>query len=371
MKTLRTILLRVLTTRAAWPILICVGLLCAFSIDALELASPERADKQWMWLAVGVGVMVMVLLPHYQLLGRLAYGLYGMAVVLLVAVFFGREVVGTHRWFVLPGGTQLQPSELAKIAFVLALAWHLRHRKNIRTLEGLIIPFALTIVPFTLILLEPDLGTALLFPAVLYAVLLAAGARMRHLVIIAVVALLSMPGAYPFLRTYQKERVDTIVLTWMGRPHEQLRNDQQRNSKVAIASGGATGQGSEGTVPLGRGFLPAAYTDFIFAVIGTEWGFLGCSLILVFYLGFLAASVEIAGSAHDLFGRLVVVGTACMILFQAVMNLNMTVGLMPVVGVALPFVSYGGSSLLASMAGAGLLLNVSVRRSKAAVMQAR
>jgi rod shape determining protein RodA len=365
-KTLRTILLRVLTTRAAWPILACVGLLCAFSIDALELASPERADKQWMWLSIGVGVIVMTLVPHYHWLGRISYGLYALTMVLLVAVFFAPPVAGTHRWYVLPGDVNLQPSELAKIAFVLTLAWHLRHRKNIRTLEGLIVPFGLAIVPFALILMEPDLGTAMLFPLVLYAMLLAAGARMRHLVIIAVVALFAMPGAYPFLRPYQQDRVKTLIITALGREDEYLRyskNLQAHNSQLAISSGGTSGQGSEGTLPLHQpAFLPAAYTDFIFAVIGAEWGYVGCMLVILFYLGFFAASVEIASSTRDDYGRLLVVGTACMILFQATMNLSMTVGLVPVVGVALPFVSYGGSSLLASMLGAGLLLNVSVRR---------
>jgi cell division protein FtsW (lipid II flippase) len=361
MRDFRKILLRVLTTRAAWPILICVGLLCTFSLYALELASPERADMQKIWLLIGAGVFLITLLPHYNLLGRLAYALYGLSIFLLVAVFFAPEVAYTHRWFVLPGGTQLQPSELAKIAFVLALAWYLRHAKNIRTLEGLIIPFALAIVPFTLILIEPDLGTAMLFPLVLYALLLAAGARMRHLVVIALVAILAMPGAFPLLLPYQQARIKTLLTAVMHK-NDDLPPTQQNLSQIVISSGGATGQGADGALPIKRGLVWAAYTDFIFAVIGAEWGFLGCILVVIFYIGFFATSVEIAGSTRDRYGSLLVIGLACMILFQATMNLNMTVGIIPVVGVALPFVSYGGSSLLASLLAAGLLLNVSVRR---------
>jgi len=366
LKLLRQILLRVLTTHVAWPILISIGLLCTVSILALELVSPERASRQQVWLAVGGGVLLISLLPHYQVIGRIAWALYGFTLLLLVAVFLAPEVAYTHRWFTFPGGTLFQPSELAKISFVLVLAWYLRHRKDLHTLGGLVVPFLLALIPAALILQEPDLGTALLFPLVLFAMLVAARARMKHLVTIAVVALLALPGAYPFLRPYQQTRVLSQIKVVTG----QAENDaayimgpghQPYLSKIAIGSGGLTGHGAEGGRAITRS-LPEAYTDFIYAVVGAEWGFVGCTLVLLFYLGFFAASVEIAGSTRDMFGRLLVVGLACMILAQATINLSMTVGLAPVVGVALPFVSYGGSSLLASLLAAELLLNVSVRR---------
>ena len=360
MNSLRDILLRVVTTRAAWPILISVALLCAMSLAALEVVSPERFKKQEVWLMIGAGVILVALLPHYNVLGAVAYALYGVTIVLLVAVMLAPKVANTHRWFVFPGGTQFQPSEVAKIAFVLALAWYLRYRQDLRTVNGLMVPFAMAFVPFVLILIEPDLGTALLFPLVLYAMLLAAGASLRHLVIIAVLALVAMPGAYPFLKPYQQERLKSQLLFLMDKGETPY---QQMQSMVAIGSGGTSGQGKEAAGPIRQGLLPAAYTDFIFAVVGTLWGFAGCTLVLLFYLGFFAASVEVASTARDMFGRLLVIGLACMILFQAVINLNMTIGPpMPVVGVSLPFMSYGGSSLLASMLAVGLLLNVSVRR---------
>jgi rod shape determining protein RodA len=364
LKTLRQILLRVLTTHVAWPILISISLLCTVSLFALDLASPERAGKQQIWLIIGVGVILIALLPHYQMLGRIAWAFYGFTLFLLVAVFFAPEWAFTHRWFTLPGGVLFQPSELAKISFVLVLAWYLRHRKDIRTLGGLVVPFILALIPALLILEEPDLGTALLFPTVLYAMLVAARARMKHLVLIALVALLALPGAFPFLRPYQQSRVMSQMMVFMGRDDEAHRNGpgyQAYISTIAIASGGMTGHGGEGGRAIAK-ILPEAYTDFIYAVVGAEWGFLGCTLVLLFYLGFFAASVEIAGSTRDMFGRILVVGLACMILSQATINLYMTIRLVPVVGVALPFVSYGGSSLLASLLAAGLLLNVSVRR---------
>jgi rod shape determining protein RodA len=351
----------------AWPILISVGLLCATSLFALHLADPVRADKQKVWLLVGAIVVCVALIPHYNLIGRMAYGFYALTTFLLMAVLFAPQVASTHRWFMLPGGTQLQPSELAKISLVLVLAWHLRSARNLRTLEGLVWPFLLAFIPFVLVLVEPDLGTAVLFPLVLYAMLLAAGARMRHLLIIAAVAILSMPGAYPFLRPYQQQRVLSIAKEVWGRADEAHRTGpgyQAYQSQTLIAAGGRHGQPEETAKALRLNIMPIipAGTDFIFAVIGAGWGFMGTSLVVLFYFAFFGASVEIASAIHDLHGRLLVVGLASIILFQAIINLLMTVGLMPVVGIALPFISYGGSSLLTCLLAVGLLLNVSVRR---------
>lgn len=358
---------RVVTTHAAWPILITIALLCTASAMALSLdfANPDRAQRQEIFIAIGAGLMTLIMLPHFGVIGRLAYAAFGASVVLLVAVMFAPTVQYTHRWFVLPGGFQLQPSEFAKIAFVLAVAWYLRHRKNVREMTGLFVPFLMMLVPFGLILIEPDLGTALLFPLVLYAMLIGAGARFRHLVAIGLVVLFALPGAYPFLRSYQKDRVINLVRHVLGRspPGATLNEDfQPHQSVVAVGSGGVSGQGAEGAQHLQQGVLPEAFTDFVFAVIALRWGFVGCLCLLLFYLAFFGASVEIAASSKDGFGRLVVLGLASMILFQAFINAAMAVRLAPVVGIALPFVSYGGSSLLTSFIAAGLILNVSLRR---------
>jgi rod shape determining protein RodA len=368
-KKLRAILLQLLTTRVAWPIVITIALLSAASLRALALSSPERADRQQIHILVGTLTLLLALLPNFQTIGRVAYGAFGIVLLLLMAVLFAPAVAYTHRWFVLPGGVQLQPSEFAKLAFILATAWLLRHRKNVREIEGLVAPFLLALIPFGLILVEPDLGTALLFPLILYAMLIAAGARFRHLLIIALILPLAGWGAFPFLRDYQKDRLYSMgrrifhVDAHRAGDADQRDSDRQPDlSVMTIGSGALTGEGSKGADYIRQGVLPEAYTDFIFAIIGIQWGFLGCVLILVLYLAFFAAAVEIAGSTRDNFGRLLVVGLASMILFQALINIAMTIELGPVVGIELPFLSYGGSSLLTNFLAAGLILNVSVRR---------
>ncbi len=363
---LNTIVARVLTTRAAWPILLTIAALCTASILSLRLSSQPRADRQEIHILVGLVALLLCLLPHFQNIGRAAFGLYAVALLLLLAVLFAPAIQYTHRWFAIPGTQiQLQPSELAKIAFVIATASYLRNRKNVRTLEGLLIPFALALIPFTLILVEPDLGTASLFLFVLYAMLIAAGARFRHLIAIAIILPLMGWGAFPFLKDYQKERVYSIVRVAMGYDdpaHHTGSSYQQLHSMMAIGAGGSTGQGENGAKLVTPETLPEAYTDFIFALIGIQWGFAGCVLILILYLAYFAASVEIAASTRDNFGRLLVVGLTSIILFQALINIAMTIALAPVVGIELPFLSYGGSSLISSFIAAGLLLNVSIRR---------
>jgi cell division protein FtsW (lipid II flippase) len=373
MKKFREILLRLVTTRVAWPILITIGLLCTASILALELSSPERADRQKIHIVIGLGVLLLAILPHFQSIGRISYGLFGAAVVLLVLVFWTEPINSATRWFQPMSAVQVQPSELAKIAFVLSMAWYLRYRKDLRFLSGLLVPFLLMLVPFVLILREPDLGTALLFPLVLYAMLIAAGARLRHLLAIALIVLFAAPGAFPLLKGYQQERIRTVVRHWIspdsadqtGASAAALRRSmgtdfQQLRSVAAIGSGGGWGLGAQGASYVRQ--VPEAYTDFIFAIIGAQWGFAGCLAILAMYLAFFVAAIEIAGSTKDQFGRLLVVGLASMILFEACINISMTIALSPVVGIALPFVSYGGSSLITNMLAAGLLLNVSIRR---------
>jgi rod shape determining protein RodA len=356
-KRFREILLKLMTTRVAWPIVATIGLLCTASILALELSSMERADRQQIHIAVGAAVVLLVLMPHFQNFGRIAYALFGIVVVLLVAVFATTPINGARRWFQVTSSISVQPSEIAKIAFVLMMAWYLRYRRNLERMSSLVVPFVLMLIPFVLILKEPDLGTALLFPLTLYAMLIAAGARLRHLVAIALVVILAAPGAYPFLEDYQQKRIMDVARPMLGL---SVPSGQQAQSRAVIGAGGLTGLGAQGKNCIRS--LPYNYTDFIFAVVGVRWGFVGCALVLLFYLAFFAAAVEIAASTKDHFGRLMVVGIASMILFQAMINIGMTIGLLPVVGIALPFVSYGGSSLLMSMLAAGLLLNVSVRR---------
>ncbi len=362
----RGILKQLITTHVAWPVLLTVAALCTIGIFAIDVAEPGRADMQEKFLALGVGVALITLIPHYQLIGRASFAFMIGAILLLILVMFTAPINGSHRWFRLPGGIQYQPSEIAKIVYILSLGWYLRYRRSIREMRGLIGPFLFTLIPVGLILIEPDLGTALLFLIVLYGMLLAAGARARHLVIIAVVTLISLPGFYPFLQDYQQNRIKSLILSTPlfsdhAREQHLTRGGYQQNiSKIAIATGGPLG--NEDAEIIRKGLLPEAHTDFIFAVVGNRWGFVGCAVVIALYIALFAASMEIASSSRDPYARLVVVGLACLMLSQAFINISMTTGLSPVVGIALPFVSYGGSSLLTNMVSVGLLLNISIRR---------
>jgi len=381
LKRVRLIIGKLLTTQVAWPVLLAIALLCLVSVLALNtLPSPPGAAKpgalQERHILLGSLVLMLVVIPHYAWFGRFSYPAAAIIGALLAAVLLTPAIKGSHRWFVLPGDLQLQPSELAKIAFVLSLAWYLRHSRNYRILSGLIGPFLLMLIPMGLILVEPDLGTALLFPLVLYAMLIAAGARLRHLFAIAFIVLVCLPGLYPMLQPYQRDRIkNLIVRVTTHDPQDpairsQLRGDsyQPHLSQIAIGAGGLFGARPEDQATV---LPPEAHTDFIFAVIGNRWGFVGCGLVALLYLAFFGAALEIAGSTKDEFGRLVAVGVASMILFQAFINIAMTTGLGPVVGIGLPFVSYGGSSLVTNMLAAGLLLNVSVRRDVKVTIAAR
>lgn len=384
LKRLQEILCRLLTTHVAWPVLLAVSLLCTVSILALHLASVsggggavnaagnvggvDYAALQLRHIALGILAIMLILLIHYEWFGRLAYIFMGIVIALLALVLYTPASHGSSRWFTI-GSLQLQPSEMAKIAFVLTVAWFLRYRRNIRQTSGLICPFFIMVVPCALVLKEPDLGTALLFPLVLYAMLIAAGARIRHLLLVGLLALVMLPGAYFLLHDYQKTRIRSLYVQVFQhddpvamKRHRQSFGYQAYASMTAIASGGTTGHGAQGADLIRRGLLPEAHTDCVYAVVGSQWGFIGSVGVLLLYLAFLGAGMEIASSTKDPFGRLTAVGIVTLVTFQGMINIAMTIGMGPVVGIALPFISYGGSSMVTNMVAAGILLNISLRR---------
>ncbi len=356
------VLPELVATRVAWLMLFTVALLCAASLMAVRICGRGLMLRQEIHILIGAVVLLLLLTVHYRKLGYFAYPFFIFTTLLLMAVRFAHPIKGSHRWFILPGGIDLQPSELAKISFVVSVAWCLRMHKDMRQLNKLIMPFIFALIPMGLILIEPDLGTALLFPVVLYAMLIAAGAKFRHLLAIALIVLAVAPGCYPLLRPYQKQRI--VALFVHGKPtHRQLSGElyQKRQSEIAEGSGGLTGQGLQGTVEIRHGLLPEASNDFIFAVVGSQWGFIGVVVILVLYLIFFAAAMETAGESTDSFGRLLVVGLSSILMLQAAINIAMTTGIIPVVGITLPFMSYGGSAMLADMMAMSLILNVAMR----------
>ena len=320
----------------------------------------SMAAQQLRWMGLSVLVLLVVAAVDYTKLAPLAYVGYALALLSLVLVMLiGVERNYARRWIQLPG-FMVQPSEPAKIAVILALAYYLRYRRNCRTLSGLIVPLLIVLVPMALILRQPDLGTALVLLPALFAMLYAAGASVRHLGVVVAAGIAAAPMMW-FTVMGQAQKGRILGFLW---PHSDPYGTgwHVRQSLAAVVSGGLFGKGfsSGSPVLLNRGF--ASHTDFIFAVIAHEWGFVGSMLVVLLLFMFFSRGLEIAGATREPFGRLVVVGLLATLAFQAVVNVAMTIRLCPITGVTLPFVSYGGSSLLVSYVMAGLILNVGMRR---------
>jgi rod shape determining protein RodA len=315
--------------------------------------------RQFIWVALGLFVMTVAAVVDYRFPATYAYYLYGATIFFLaVVLFFGREVHGAQRWFRF-FGVGLQPSELVKIATLFALARYFdKVREHIREIRYFIGAVVIAAVPAALIILQPDLGTALVIVALLGGMLLAANARRRHLLLMAAVGLGMSPIMWSVLKDYQKARLMAFIdpnLDPLGASYQVIQ------SKIAIGAGGLTGTGwLEGTQSQ-LNFLPEQHTDFIFSVFSEQWGFLGSIVLIALYLGLLLQSLKIAESARDFIGSMLAVGVVTIIAFQVLVNLLMTVGLMPVTGIPLPFMSYGGSNLLTMMACIGLLLSIKMR----------
>jgi rod shape determining protein RodA len=341
-------------------------------VTAYDALGPLTA-RQVIYFLTGIALMLAALWPSYHRIGRYAYLAYGVTLTLLLLLMLDRYVDlplipvinNTRRWINL-GPLTLQPAEFMKPILGLTLAWYLRFRNSYRAWHGLILPFLLTLVPMVLILRQPDLGMTLMLLPVLFLMLFVAGARLRHLAIIVVLGCATLPVFYFYgMKDYQRERVQIMFRQnvqderWHMGPGYQLRQ-----SKIALGSGGLWGEGwgqgvfLESAVPL----LPEEQNDFIFAIIGHQWGLVGCTLVILAYGLIVFLGIEVATVTNDPFGRLIAIGVVVMIVVQALLNIGMTIGLAPITGMTLPFVSAGGSSLWANFLGLGLLVNVAQRR---------
>lgn len=313
--------------------------------------------------AIGLGLIAMLvcLSVDYRSLGDKSHLIYLAMVLTLVGVLFLGEVRGGSRRWIDLGPFNLQPSEFAKATVALVLAKMLGDsRRRGLTNNDLLFAGVLTAVPLLLIARQPDLGTAVTLLPVLLAVTFLAGLPMRYLGILAVVALLAAPVAYQFgLQDYQRERIATFL-----DPEQDPRGAgyQQIQARITVGSGGVWGKGfMEGTQGQLR-FLPVAHNDFIFSVLAEEQGFAGVVVALGLYLFVILRSIEAARMAKDRLGAYLVLGVLASFTFQVVYNITMSMGLVPVKGLTLPLMSYGGSSMIATLAGFGLILNVRMRR---------
>ncbi|HTI51667.1 MAG TPA: FtsW/RodA/SpoVE family cell cycle protein, partial [Planctomycetaceae bacterium] len=298
----------------------------------------------------------------YSGLRRQGYFWFGVSVGLLVVVYLFPARWGSRRWIPL-GIMYFQPSELAKLAYVVALSRYLMYRENFRSLSGLIAPFALTLVPLGLILKEPDLGTSLLFLPVLFAMLFAAGARLRHLSLIVGLGIVVLPLFWLAMSAEQQSRVTALFLQRDGGPTPTGDGYHLHQSKQVLALGGISGSQWNGTTvddPLAY-HLPACRTDFILCMIGERWGLIGCLAVLALYALLFGRGLLIAAETREPFGRLLAVGIVTLLAAQTTINTAMTAGLVPITGITLPLLSYGGSSLLFTSLALGLLTNIALR----------
>ena len=356
-----------------WVVLLSALALSLFGVLAIETTQPALAERQFVHLLVGVVLALGIALPDYRRLRRFTWPLAILSVALLVFVLIPavpEEIVrprnGARRWISLIV-TDVQPSELAKIAWIALMAEWLVRRRNYRRFTGFLFTFLVTLVPFGLILVEPDLGTALLFIPTLIVMLVVAGARIKHILLVLLIGLSLAPLAYwtpGILKPHQRARVDAIVAQIRG--DDSLDSDegfQAARARLVAGAGGVTGVGRDHTEALVRyNRLPEEHNDMIFAVVVCRWGLLGGLAFIGGFIAFSLAGIGVSGRSRDGFGRLLVVGIISMIFFQMLVNTGMTIGLLPITGMTLPFVSYGGSSLVATWIMVGLVLNVALRR---------
>ncbi len=340
-----------------------VGLVTLYSAVTAEASGPQKAlfFKQIVWFAAGLVTMVAAFSFNYKLLDRWAYPVYFGSILLLVWVLlFGKVVGGSRRWLVM-GPVSLQPSELAKVAVILVLAKYFSKDAATRgfTLRELMRPLALLAVPFALIVIQPDLGTAGLIVLIAMAITVFVKIERRSFLLMVASGALLAPLVWVFLKDYQKQR----ILVFLDPDRDPLGAGYHIiQSKIAIGSGFISGKGFLKGTQNALSFLPEEHTDFIFSVLSEEWGFIGSGILVVLFLALIVWGLNIAQGCRDPFGTITAVGITAMIFFQVIINIGMTMGLMPVVGVPLPFVSYGGSSVLANSICIGLLLNISMRR---------
>ena len=356
-----------------WALFLITLLIALIGIAMIYSASQYRSQflspfkltyplRQLIWMGAGLVALVAVTMVNYQTATKYAYLLYFFNLILLILVLeFGRVAGGAQRWFNL-GIFSFQPSELAKIVIILSLARYLKDKEEeVKRAKGLVISFCLVLFPLILILSQPHLGTAFLLLPILFVMLYVAGAKGRHLLVIILIGLLVIaPLGYHFLlKDYQKERLTVFLnpnLDPLGAAYSQ------NQSNIAIGSGGFWGKGWLRGTQTQLHFLTTQYTDFIFSVVGEEWGFLGASILLSLYAALLWRGMRVAIQAKDRTGALIAVGLCAMIALEILINVGMTMGIMPVSGLPLPLLTYGGSSLLTTMLSVGLLLNIQMRR---------
>lgn len=346
-------------------LLICAaGVLNLNSIcSSVGEATASFYYKQICWIVFGLLCIVCIININYTSIVRYGYHLHACAVFLLLLVLvIGKIKLGSQRWISI-GGISLQPSELVKITFILALAKF--YSENISqkpyTLRDILYPVLLLISTFVPICLQPDLGTAGIVFLVFCAFLFFLNLNKKSFYPFFALILCGMPFCWFFLREYQKQR----ILIFLNPDLDPLRAGYQIiQSKIAVGSGGILGKGFKMGTQSQLRFLPEQHTDFVFSVWAEEWGFVGCCIVLLLYFFLIYRALTIAFNAKNFYGSFLAIGISFLFFIQFFINICMTIGLFPVVGVPLPLMSYGGSSIISCLIGIGLLLNIGMRKFK-------
>jgi rod shape determining protein RodA len=343
-----------------WQLFGLTAFLIVAGLVTVSTLVPRLGARQMMALVIASVVATIVLAVDYRTLARWACWAYGLGLVTLCGVLLaGRSALGARRWIQV-GPVGLQPSELFKLAFIGTLAVYLASRESIRPgWDRVVIPLALTLPAVGLIVKQPDLGTALTLLPVAAALIIAGGARWRHLGLLAGCGLAVLPVFWFLLRDYQRER----ILVYIDPSRDPLGSAWNViQAKITIGSGQLAGKGLFGGTQSRLAFLPERHTDFVFAAFAESWGFLGAALLLFVYVLLVLRGFEVAATARDTLGSLLATGATMLLATQALINLGMVTGLLPVVGIPLPFVSYGGSALLTAVGAVALIANVRMRR---------
>ncbi|WP_251421548.1 rod shape-determining protein RodA [Veillonella agrestimuris] len=357
--------------RCDWTIIISTLLLVSIGIIAIGSATHVNQTgldastlvaKQLMFFLVNVVIVIGLQFFDYRKLKDWANSIYVITLLMLLAVIFvGTSALGAQRWIEI-GPITIQPSEFSKLLMIICMANMLEPRyEQLHTFKSLVFPVLYVGFPILLVFMQPDLGTSLVYIAIFIAMLFVSGIHLRLVRIIATTGVLLLPLAWFILKDYQKQRILVFLnpdIDPFGSGYHIIQ------SKIAIGSGTIVGKGLFNGTQSQLNFLPENHTDFIFSVIGEEMGFIGCAIVLLLLFLLIYRSIHVAYTCNDRFGMLLAVGIGAMLAFEVLINIGMTMGIMPVTGIPLPFISYGVSALTTNMISIGILLNISMQRTK-------
>ncbi|HHW56913.1 MAG TPA: rod shape-determining protein RodA [Clostridia bacterium] len=351
-----------------WGLLIVVLLIAIYGVivvtsasHAIQTGSYRKVIVQSIAILIGLLSIIVICIFDYNIFAKFSTFIYILNLIgLILVLVIGKVSNGAQSWIAL-GPVDIQPSEFSKLALALTLANMFSKIEEIKTFKELIGPLIYVGIPFIAVMLQPDLGTGLVFVAIFLAIVYISGINTKILAQLFVLGIAMLPIGYKLLKPYQRNRLLSFLnpeLDPLGTGYHVIQ------SKIAVGSGMLWGKGLFNGTQAKYYYLPEAWTDFIFSVVGEELGFIGALILIILYIIMLYKAWRIAYNAKDKYGMFVAVGIIAMFTFHIFENIGMTIGIMPITGIPLPFMSYGGSAMVADMMAIGLLENISMRRQK-------